>query len=333
MPGRQVAHATAPAQADLTAAPPAGETAPYRILAQGDLGGMGQGEVLSERDGAALIGYSGKDERDAAVLAMGSADFAVPDTAFSAATGASAPFADALIDDAHALAAPAAPASAYDVAIVDTAVSGEVAASISVLGEGSTHATGHGDATLEAIKSEFPAARILAIEALDGSGTGSSASVYAAMMAAIEAGPKVIALPLSARALAGNAAVEEAVLQAHAAGIIVVGAAGNDAADARWFVPGGIAAIVVAGACDAEGSVLVSSNRGATVDAYVPSPSTSHAAAVMAGYLAFRSSFESLEADIADAIARGKFFAYAPPEPIGIERMGILSMLSVCWLD
>ena len=282
----------------------------YRLVARGaDVAAVG-GEVLSEDDDCALVGFPDVDSRNAALASLrGKSEFAVADTAFAAAEGESAPMGEATVDDAGAFApAPVAPGP-YDVAVIDTATSEGVAdAIVSVLGEGATHQTTHGDAMVAHVRELDPDARVLSIEALDGAGSGSTASVYAAMMVAIDSGARIINLSMSARAVGGNAAIADAVARAWAAGVIVVGAAGNDGAPASWYVPGGVDAAVVAGSCDEAGEILASSNRGPTVDALVPSGTTSEAAARMSGWLSANSSFATHQDDIAAAIQAGVFF-------------------------
>jgi len=287
-----------------------GEGLPYRILARGADANACGGVVLSSDGENAIIGYSDEKLRNDDVRLLGSsAAFAVPNTAFAAAEGTSAAIAEAHVDDASVFDDVKAPAASYDVAVIDTAVStGSADASMSVLGENVAHATRHGDAMCRFVREHDPHARILSIEALDASGTGSVATVYAAMCAAIDARVKVINLSLSARSIARNAALEDAVAQAWAAGIIVVGSAGNDGASASWYVPGNIGSAVVAGSCNAEGVRLESSNYGSTVDALVVSESTSEAAALMSGWLSANSTFETHLDDIRKAIEAGVFF-------------------------
>ena len=96
----------------------------------------------------------------------------------------------------------------------------------------------------------------------------------------------VINLSLCAYSTDENASLMEAVKQANAAGIFVVGAAGNKGRDVRYYTPGNIREAIIVGSCDRDGQRLDSSNYGDTVDYNVCSSSTSEAAAIMSAYLA-----------------------------------------------
>ena len=71
---------------------------------------------------------------------------------------------------------------------------------------------------------------------------------------------------MSAVATAENAALTSIIDEATAAGIAVVGAAGNKGMDVRFFVPGNIESAYIIGAADEDGVRITSSNYGSTVD-------------------------------------------------------------------
>ena len=181
------------------------------------------------------------------------------------------------------------------IALIDTGVNGfyeNVAERLSVIDSFLYDDNGHGTSMLQTMAGIDPQTRVVSIRALNNSGTGSAASVYTAIETAIQMECKAINLSLCAPAVAGNAAVEQAIHDAHSAGIMVVGAAGNQGRDARWYVPGKIGAeAVIVGSCDSEGTRDASSNFGSTVDLYVPSASTSYASAKVVAWLAAHSSF------------------------------------------
>lgn len=91
------------------------------------------------------------------------------------------------------------------------------------------------------------------IKALDKNGDGSISSVYAAMEYAIRAGVKVINLSLSAYSTKDASAIRNTVKDAKKAGTVVIGAAGNNGKDAKYYVPGNIPDAVIAGAADFNG--------------------------------------------------------------------------------
>lgn len=174
------------------------------------------------------------------------------------------------------------------VALVDTGVSGleeHIVERRSVIGPNVEDNNGHGTRMAQVMREVDPNVQIVSIKAADEQGKATAASVYAAVQMAIDMGVKVVNLSLYAPATAGNAAVEQAIRNAHAAGIAVVGAAGNDGKDAKWYVPGRVGEAVVVGSCDERGDRLQDSNFGDSVDLYVPSAATSVAAAKVSALL------------------------------------------------
>ena len=320
------------AQPDVTGAPEGVDLSSRRLLvagvAEADLDP--KAERLGSNDGLWLLQYA--SEQDAAwaydyYRHDRAAELVEPDVAVAAAdegkmgaevpagsvaatpmTAADNPVAE--LSDAKASGEAAAAAEAterdYVVALVDTGYADDgLVSATSVLGEATADDNGHGTAMAGHIREEHPEAKILSVKALDATGTGTTSSVYAAIEYAVEAKASIVDLSLSAWATEGNAVVERAIDDAVAAGVVVVGAAGNNGTDAKYTVPGRVASAVVAGAADADGNRIASSNYGDTVDAYVAAGSTSEAAARMSGRLAARrattANAESLAREAANA--------------------------------
>ena len=175
-------------------------------------------------------------------------------------------------------------AETYDIALIDTGAD-DVAKAISVIGDAGGDDHGHGNAMVSYIRSVNLDAKILSIKALDENGKGDVSAVYAAIQVAIGNNVKVINLSISAYMTDGSDLIETAINEAKDKGIIVVGAAGNNNKNAKFFVPGGIDDVLVAGACDKDGNRMEFSNYGKTVDYYLPATSTSEAAAKLSGII------------------------------------------------
>ena len=161
-----------------------------------------------------------------------------------------------------------------------------IISSVSVLGENGSDDNGHGTRMTDYILEENPAARILSVKAFDSSGTGTISSVFAAVEYAMEQGASVIALCASAAANSENSILLDKIRAANETGITVVGASGNNGLSTRYFIPALSEEAVIAGSCDAEGTIRSFSNYGETIDYLVVSDSTSEAAARTAGILA-----------------------------------------------
>lgn len=104
-----------------------------------------------------------------------------------------------------------------------------------------------------------PAARLLSIKVTGADGLADSFSVAAGVMAAIEAGAKVINISLGS--YGDSPVLAAAIEQAVAAGIAVVASSGNDQAN-RIAWPAAYAGVVSVGATDAQGRQAVFSNSG-----------------------------------------------------------------------
>ena len=172
------------------------------------------------------------------------------------------------------------------VAVIDTGVNNvaNVTESVSMIGDNTADENGHGTRMAQLVAEQNPNVSILSIKALGADGTGDISAVYAAIRYAIDKKVSVINLSMSAVATAENAALTSIIDEATAAGIAVVGAAGNKGMDVRFFVPGNIESAYIIGAADEDGVRITSSNYGSTVDFNVHADSTSEAAAKFSGY-------------------------------------------------
>ena len=173
------------------------------------------------------------------------------------------------------------------IAVIDTGINAEgLVDSVSVIGDSVLDDNGHGTRMYDYIKDEYPDAKILSIKALGADGKGQVSDVYAAIQYAIEKRVSVINLSISAYSTAESDVIRTVIEEAVAQGIVVVGAAGNDGKNVRYFIPGNIETAIIVGSCDSEGAMLPKSNFGDTVDYYVVSDSTSEASARYSGIIA-----------------------------------------------
>lgn len=166
----------------------------------------------------------------------------------------------------------------YDVAVIDTgAINADKV--VSVIGDNGKDNHGHGQQMIDTIKKYAPEAKVLSIKALNDEGIGDTSAIYAAIKLAMEEKVSTINLSVSALSTEDSFIIEEAILEAEASGITVVGAAGNNGIDVSLTVPGKIQEATIVG------TTKESSNTGDTVDYYVPVDSTSVAAATVTGLL------------------------------------------------
>lgn len=172
------------------------------------------------------------------------------------------------------------------IAIIDTGVNdvGNVTESVSMIGDNTVDENGHGTKMAHLITEQNPNVSILSIKALGADGTGDVSAVYAAIRYAIDKKVSVINLSMSAVSTAENAALTSIIDEATAAGIAVVGAAGNNGRDARFYIPGNIESAYIIGAANEDGARIPTSNYGSTVDFNVIANSTSEATAKFSGY-------------------------------------------------
>ena len=200
------------------------------------------------------------------------------------------------------------------IALIDTGASenDSVVERVSVIGNTVDDDNGHGDEMVGYILEEDEDALIMSVKALDASGTGHISDLYAGIEYAIASGADIINLSVSAFMTEGSEVIEQAVQDAENAGIIVVGAAGNNSRNVSYYIPGRISQVIVAGACDENGSRLRSSNYGDSVDYNVVANSTSEAAARLSGFI-----YKNGTEGIADALNKGLIFerGYEGKEP------------------
>lgn len=199
------------------------------------------------------------------------------------------------------------------IALIDTGVSESenVIDRVSVIDD-VLEGNGHGDEMVKAIVSQDAEAQILSIRAMDDNGFGTVSSLVAAMEYAIEQKVDVINLSLYAKATLSTSVLEQEILKATEAGIVVVGSAGNDGQDAAGYMPGAVEEAYIIGAANADGSRLETSNFGVTVDYNVVAGSTSEAAALFTGYV----SANGIDA-VEGAVNQGMIYAtdYITEEP------------------
>ena len=172
----------------------------------------------------------------------------------------------------------------YDIALIDTGAS-NVTSAYSVIGDATYDDNGHGTKMVDAIYGQNQDAKILSIKAADANGRADVSAIYAAFEYVLSQNVKIINLSMSAIATSENAIIVDEIEKAISMGIMVVGAAGNNAANAAYFIPGKIDSAFIIGATDETGVRLSTSNFGDTVDYNVYAESTSEAAAKFAGWI------------------------------------------------
>lgn len=172
------------------------------------------------------------------------------------------------------------------IALIDTGVGehSNVIDRVSVIDE-ALSGNGHGDAMADTIVSQDAEAKILSIRAMDDNGYGTVSALVAAMEYAIEQKVDIINLSLYARTTLATSVLKSEIEKATDAGIIVVGAAGNDGADVKDYMPGSVESAYIIGAAGKGGYRLVLSNYGETVDYNVAANTTSEASALFAGFV------------------------------------------------
>ncbi|SEG32499.1 LPXTG-motif cell wall anchor domain-containing protein [Eubacterium ruminantium] len=174
------------------------------------------------------------------------------------------------------------------IAVIDTGSDGSdnVIEAVSVIGDTTSDDNGHGTKVIGAISSVYPEAKILSIKALGSDGKGDTASIYAAISYAIERKAGIINLSVSSLGIADSDVIKEVIDNAVAQGIIVVGAAGNNGKNAKYYVPGGIDSAIIVGSYNNDAEKNGNSNYGPTVDYYLKADSTSVASAKMSAVIA-----------------------------------------------
>ena len=276
--------------------------------------------MISSYNGLYMLQFSSQDEAMRAFAKLyDSADFLIVDTAMYVADPTDSSEGSVMTPDGNPFeelkeAMDDAPAISYDIALIDTgAESGNVVNSVSMLGDSVSDDNGHGTKMAELMAEQNPDVRILSIKAFDGNGRADVSAVYAAFEYAISQNVRIINLSASVLATEDNAIIADMIRKATSSGIIVVGAAGNDASNASYFIPGGVYEAFVIGAANESGSRLATSNFGNSVDYNVVADSTSEAAAKFSGFIS-----KNGIAAIADEINGGLIYAtdFAPADKL-----------------
>lgn len=172
------------------------------------------------------------------------------------------------------------------IALIDTGTSegANVIKRVSLIDE-TLNGNGHGDDMVNSMVSQNPDVKIFSVRAIGDNGRGTVSSIVAAMEYAMEQKVSIINLSLFAKTNLVNSVVKSEIEKAVSMGIDVVGAAGNDSADVKDYIPGSVEDAWILGSCNGEGVKLESSNYGETVDYNVVADSTSEAAAKFCGYI------------------------------------------------
>jgi subtilisin family serine protease len=171
------------------------------------------------------------------------------------------------------------------VAVLDTGVSathpdlaGRVRAGWNVLAnsDNTTDDAGHGtyvagligghDAT-GAASGVAPGVSILPVKILDSSGTGSTASFVAGINYAVQAGARII--NISASGTTNSPAMDDALANAEAHGVLVVASAGNEASEATLY-PAAASTVLAVTATDDKNDLASFSSYGPSVDLAAP---------------------------------------------------------------
>lgn len=313
---------TAPSHALAENLPQASASAEYeqRVIAKASsLDTTEGGEVIAHEGDLWLLGYDSKEDAENAAKQLDAKNgvAAAVDTAFGVAEGTTidpnTTTTASKEDNPLSNEASAAISWKGAIALIDTGASGtNVIDKVTVLSGSADDDMGHGTRMARYMSEVAPDAKVVSIKALDANGTGTISSVVAAMDKAIENHVKVINLSISAKATEENSVISKEIQKAWDAGIMVVGAAGNDGQDASGFVPGGIDSAFIVGACDADGNKVASSNYGATVDYNVLASSTSEAAAKASAWLAKNATKATEANDVNAAVNKGLFFPTDP---------------------
>ncbi|MCR5367163.1 VaFE repeat-containing surface-anchored protein [Eubacterium sp.] len=180
------------------------------------------------------------------------------------------------------------------IAVIDTGSNGNTYDAVSLIGDNTADDNGHGTKVINAIQSAYPDANIVSVKALGSDGRCDVATLYAAISYAIEKKVSIINLSVSSVSTAESDTIREVIDRAVANGIVVVGAAGNNGKNAKYYVPGGIDSAIIVGSYNENGEKNNNSNYGPTVDYYLKANSTSIAAAKMSAVIA-KDGIEAIE--------------------------------------
>jgi subtilisin family serine protease len=111
-------------------------------------------------------------------------------------------------------------------------------------------------------------AQVMSVKALDRNGTGDSDRIARGISYAMLNGARVINMSLGASAV--SRVLEDALAAAHARGVVLVAAAGNDNADATTFHPASSRLAITVGAANRQDRRSPFSNFGAVLDLLAP---------------------------------------------------------------
>ena len=172
------------------------------------------------------------------------------------------------------------------IALIDTGVSesANVIDRVSLIGD-ELEGNGHGDKMLHAIVGQNANANVLSIRTMGNDGRGTVSSIIAGMEYALNHNVSIINLSLASKTNMANSVLAAEIEKAVHAGVQVVGAAGNNNADVKDYMPGSVSSALIIGAANEDGTKLPSSNYGDTVDYNVVAESTSEAAAKFSGFM------------------------------------------------
>ena len=172
------------------------------------------------------------------------------------------------------------------IALIDTGVSesANVIDRVSLIGD-ELEGNGHGDKMLHAIVGQNANANVLSIRTMGNDGRGTVSSIIAGMEYALNHNVSIINLSLASKTNIANSVLAAEIEKAVKAGVQVVGAAGNNNADVKDYMPGSVSSALIIGAANEDGTKLPSSNYGDTVDYNVVAESTSEAAAKFSGFM------------------------------------------------
>lgn len=126
------------------------------------------------------------------------------------------------------------------IALIDTGAneSANIIERVSLIDDVMVGSNSHGDDMVKAIVSQNENVKIISIRALGDDGQGTVSSIIAGIEYAINQKADIINLSLYARANLANEVVKMEIEKAINNGIEVVGAAGNDCANAKNYIPG-----------------------------------------------------------------------------------------------
>lgn len=172
------------------------------------------------------------------------------------------------------------------IALIDTGVSESknVIDRVSLIDD-ALEGNGHGNDMLQAIVDQNENANVLSVRVMGDDGRGTVSAIIAGMEYALNQNVNIINLSLASKTNLANSVLKAEIEKAVDAGITVVGAAGNDNADVKDYMPGSVEAAYIIGAAGENGERLEGSNYGDTVDYNVVAGSTSVAAAKFSGFL------------------------------------------------